>query len=751
MRLVLPFLGLLFLSLAFSLEAAVPGNQYVDARICATCHRRIDQTYRQTGMGRSLYRPAPANTIEDYQNNREFVHTLSDTHYSMSVRGGAYYQRRWQTGFDGKETNVEEMKIDYAIGSGNHARSYLHRMANGGYIELPLGWYSEKNGYWGMSPGFDGIHPQTRRFASYECVFCHDAIPKIPPGHDAPGSDPVFAGDLPEGIDCQRCHGAGAKHVGVAQTAGAKLADIRGSILNPARLPPALQMDVCMQCHLEPTSGELPALIRLFNRGPFSFVPGEPLSNFLLAFDHAPGTGHDDKFEIVNSSAYRLRQSQCFLKSGAMTCTTCHDPHKAVRGAEAVGHYSEVCRQCHGSTFDAVVSAGRHPAATECTRCHMQKRRTEDVVHAVMTDHFIQRRPPVEGPLADLPERHPPAVESYRGEVVPYYPSPLPRTDENALYRAVAQVALRNNLEKGSPELAQEIARVRPREAEFYMALGDAWQNGGKARDAADAYEHALRLRPDFPRGLVELAGALKASKQLPRAAETLKRAIQVAPGNAPAWFQSGAVDYALGRTAEAVEKMEKAIALDPDLSGGHTGLAEILWRTGKIDRAEEELRKALRLDPYDATAYDLMGRVLAGKSQTAEALFDFERATRLRPGYAPHLYDYALELSAVNRLDDAQASVEAALRADSDMAEAHALLGGLIAGKRQLPEAAREYTEAIRLNPGFARAHLDLARVLAAQGDMPGAVEHLRKAAAGSDPQVAQVAAQALERLGMK
>jgi hypothetical protein len=32
-------------------------------------------------------------------------------------------------------------------------------------------------------------------------------------------------------------------------------------------------------------------------------------------FDHAPGTGHDDKFEIVGSSAYRLRQSQCFLKS----------------------------------------------------------------------------------------------------------------------------------------------------------------------------------------------------------------------------------------------------------------------------------------------------------------------------------------------------------------------------------------------------------------------------------------------------
>src|SRR5262249_55773749 len=161
----------------------------------------------------------------------------------------------------------------------------------------PLAWYPEKGGYFAMSPGFDTPQPSTRRFASYECIFCHDAIPKIPAGSDAPGSDPVFAGDLPEGIDCQRCHGPGARHVRVTQTAGAKPDEIRASIVNPARLSPALRMDLCTQCHLEPTSGKLPSLIRRFSRGPFSFMPGEPLSNFLLIFDHAPGAGYDDKFE----------------------------------------------------------------------------------------------------------------------------------------------------------------------------------------------------------------------------------------------------------------------------------------------------------------------------------------------------------------------------------------------------------------------------------------------------------------------
>src|SRR3984957_11930026 len=190
-------LASLLLVLAFLLGAAVPPNQYADARVCARCHPKIDESYRQTGMGRSLYRPVPANTVEDYRNNNDFLHSLSDTHYSMNMRGDAYYQRRWQIGFDGKETNVEEMKIDYVIGSGNHARSYLHRTVTGGYIELPLSWYAERGGYWAMSPGFDDSHPQTRRFVSYECVFCHDAYPKIPAGHEAPGDPPVFAGGLP--------------------------------------------------------------------------------------------------------------------------------------------------------------------------------------------------------------------------------------------------------------------------------------------------------------------------------------------------------------------------------------------------------------------------------------------------------------------------------------------------------------------------------------------------------------------------
>jgi len=728
-----------------------PASQYVDARICAGCHSQIARNYQQTGMGRSLFRPAPANAIEDYAGN-QFVHALSDTHYSMTMRGGAYYQRRWQIGFGGAETNVEESSVDYVLGSGNHARAYLHRTARGALIELPLGWYAEKGGYWAMSPGFDARHPSTRRLVSYECIFCHDGYPRIPSGHDLPGSEPLFSGGLPEGIDCQRCHGPGANHVRAAQTAGAGAERIRGAIVNPTRLSPKLRMDLCMQCHLEPTSTAFPSLIRRLNRGPFSFTAGEPLDAFLLSFDHAPGAGREDKFEIVGSGAYRLRQSRCFLASrDALTCDTCHDPHRIPRGEEAVRHYSEVCRQCHAAALDEMVSKGMHPAAAGCVACHMPKRRTEDVVHVVMTDHLIQRRPPARDLLAELAERHPAEAEEYHGDVVPYYPSALPRAGPDALYHALAQVLMKNNLSAGVSELARLVALQQPRDPEWHVRLGDAWLAAGEPVKAVAAYESAVRLRPQSAPALQSLAEALKAAGEASRSAQALQQAIQLAPSDAAALYEFGTLAAALGRPSEAAERMQRAIALDPDLPGAYTTLAAIQGAAGHTDAAEAATREALRVDPYDAAAWDLAGRALAEKSQFPESLYDFERAIYYRPNFAPYLYEYGVALSSASQFDRAEESANAALRADPNLAEAHVLLGRLLARKRQLPEAAAEYREALRLRPDFARVRLDLASVLAAAGDMEQAVRQLREASQSSDPEVARLAAEALQRLGQR
>ena len=171
------------------------GNAYVEPGACAQCHAAIAASYAQTGMAHSFYRPSAGNMIEDYTRNDQFYHDASGTYFSMSQRDGRYFQKRWQIGYGGEVSNVEELRIDYVMGSGDHARTYLHRNANGTLTELPLAWYAEKGGHWGMNPGYDNPQPPVQRTIPYECMFCHNGYPTIPEPESDTIAYPVFSGE----------------------------------------------------------------------------------------------------------------------------------------------------------------------------------------------------------------------------------------------------------------------------------------------------------------------------------------------------------------------------------------------------------------------------------------------------------------------------------------------------------------------------------------------------------------------------
>ncbi|HZQ50707.1 MAG TPA: tetratricopeptide repeat protein [Bryobacteraceae bacterium] len=700
-------------------------------------------------MARSFSRPSAATVVEDDTKKNTFYHKASDSYFSMIQRDGKFYQRRYQIDFEGKQTNVMEKQVDFIMGSGNHARAYLHRTSRGTLIEMPLGWYAEKGGYWAMNPGYDRPdHDGFRRTIGYDCMFCHNGYPKIPAGHEQSFAEPVYTGSLPEGIDCQRCHGPGGKHAQLAGSGRATPEQIRSAIVNPARLSPQRQMEVCMVCHLETTSFPLPNAIQRYERKPFSYRPGEPMGNFILAFDQAPGTGHDDKFEIV-SAAYRLRRSACYLKSGGnLLCTTCHNPHDIPRGKEAARHYTGVCRQCHTSGFDRLVTSGKHPGSDDCVGCHMPKRRTEDVVHVVMTDHYIQRRKPAGGLLADMPERHQTGSNAYRGRVVLYYPEQLPHTPENDLYLAIAQVAQQSNLRDGIRQLTAAIDRYTPWRAEYYFELAEAWRDNGAFAKAIPIYREAIRRNPTFGLAMQKLGFVLRRSGENAAAIEVLKQAVVVAPENASAWLELGLTYRAQGNRPDAVAAFRKAIALDPDMPEPHNNLG-VLWLTGgEPAKAEAAFREAIRIQPSYADAQGNLANLLAGTGAMREALYHFEIALKLRPKDATVRYNYAVALGRAHRYDEAQRELEAALQADPKFADAHELLGDLLMAKEQPEVALSHYREAVRLQPESGRAHLGLGSALAGVGDVTGAVSELEKAAAASDPAVRGEAVQMLREI---
>jgi predicted CXXCH cytochrome family protein len=660
-------------------------------------------------MGRSFAR-VRAEDLPEF--GKPFYHQASDSYFAMITRDGKVYQRRWQIGFDGKETNIDEKQADFVVGSGNHSKTFLHLTSRNVLEELPLSWYSEKGGYWHMSPGYDlPDNPGSVRPVHYECMFCHNAYPAIPPQLEhASSAEMIFSPPIPQGIDCQRCHGPGQRHVDLASEGGTP-EQIRAAIVNPKRLDADRAMEVCLQCHLETTSLNLPHSIRRFETAPFSYVPGQPLGDFMLAFDR-PG-GIQDRFEIAHG-AYRFRQSQCYRKSaGKLSCNTCHDPHDIPRGPAAAAHYNSICASCHAEAANRATASAPHGPGADCVSCHMPKRRTDDAAHVIMTDHLIQRRKPEGDLLAPKAESVESARNAYRGPLEPYYPAPLPDTPKNALYTALAQIQFRRNLSEGLPRLAALLDRHHPAEAGFYRELGRGYWAAGDLAKAIPYLEEAVRREPGAFH-LNILGNAQMESRQFPQAEATLRRAVSIAPGDAAPWATLGWVLWQEDKGAEARSALERAIALDPESPEPHNNLALVEWGMGDQAAAVQQFREGVRIEPGVAEWRLNLARVLATRGEIAEARFQFERAIRLNPQFAEARLDY----------------------------------GRLLADRGELSAAISQFESAVRLNPGLWPAHLELGMALGRSGNVSAAVEQLRIAAGGSDAGVRAQANDVLQRL---
>jgi predicted CXXCH cytochrome family protein len=642
-------------------EQPAPSNAYVDAQVCAECHVAEAKSFHQTGMSHSIYRPDNGNMVEDFITHNSFADTPSGDYYTMVRREGAYYQRRHQIGLDGQPTNIDEKRIDYVIGSGDQARSYLHIDPEGRLIELPVTWYSEKGGYWAMTPGYEGQNQKDfHGTVSKDCIFCHDAYPLAESKDIQASGEPIFHNPLPQGIDCQRCHGPGANHAKAAKTSGSTIAQIQAAIINPTNLERSRQLEICMECHLS-TSGSQDRNISVrFNRDVFSYHPGEPLSEYKLYFD----TSQPDKggFEIADA-AYRLRMSKCFQQS-QMTCLSCHDPHGIDPHKRTESSYLQVCQRCHQN----VVHKISLQKTETCLSCHMPKRRGEYATHIVLTDHYIQRVRPSKNLLA--PPQHAGTTNERQEQLVPYYPATL-KDDTDHIYEMIAEAESGDPLTHREP-LAAAVNKYAPSEAGFYSAVGNIYANAGNSAQAATWFSRAQQREPANRIVTEQLAEALIAKGDLDQAQATLEHAVTLPPPDARLLANLGNVYARQGKFSQAESTLGKSLAINPELAETYNLLGSVKQRQGDNQEAEQLYRKAIRYRPDLADARSRLARLLIADGLYDESAFQFERAIAAAPSFAEARHDYGLLLIVTRHHTEAENQLREAVRLDPNNAIYH-------------------------------------------------------------------------------
>ncbi len=539
---------------------AAPGVAYVGDDACRACHADIFDSFKRTGMGRSI--SVPSEALEEFRKPATFPGEIPGRSYSSFTRGGKFFHRELQVDSSGKVVFSDAREVAFAVGSGEHGRSYI--VAKGDFLFMsPLSFYS-KPGKWDLTPGYkEGLYHGFTRPAADLCVYCHVGLPQPVRGTVNRYERPPFR---ILAIGCERCHGPGAQHV-QQRTKGQPLPSTYDpSIVNPARLPFGLRDNVCEQCHL---AGD--ARVLRPGKSYLDFLPGAVLDDVVAIFA-VPVQLKGGASEAISHAA-QLRMSRCWTATkGKLGCITCHDPHAEPRGAEAAQQFRSKCLGCHtpqSCRLDSKLRLATSPP-DNCIDCHMPRRSLATIAHSALTDHRILRRP-AEGAETTQADSSPAVLDLVHETARPGQPDAI---DLRTLALAYAQVAADFPVyAQRAREALERAAQELPEDAEVQSAFG------------------------------LEIIAHSDSAESRRRAAQALERAIALHSTSVAVRERLAELKLRDGYVNAAITLLEEAVNLDPYDSPAHLALARDYLLVGERTRALESFERVLSFDPANSAA----------------------------------------------------------------------------------------------------------------------------------------------------
>ncbi len=585
-----------------------------------------------------------------------------DFYYKPSWQGDSLYLKEYR--LEGKDTIYQRTeRISYIVGSGQHTNS--HMMNVNGYVsQVPATFFTQKE-KWDLPPGFEnGFNSRFSRKIELECMSCHNAYPKI-----VLGSENKYE-NIPNGIDCERCHGPGSEHV--KQKQAGNLVDIGKeidyTIVNPAKLPIELQLDVCQRCHVQGNA------VLKEGKSFYDFRPGMKLSDVMDVY--MPVYKGDESEHIMASHAERLKQSQCFIQSmkkaeatnpnksalfpyqNAMTCVTCHNPHVSVKETEA-SHFNDVCKSCHHAAREQVPvtndvahsnltcggdATARQKVNDNCVSCHMPKNGTIDIPHVSTTDHFIRK--PVK----------PEEVKKIK-EFVTLVCINNPNADR--VSRGEAYLNYYEKFESKSAYLLDSSKNYFP---------------DGNDDDVKSNFKNLIRLA--YLKG--DYALVIGYTQRLRDVFSLLNRKNF---SNDDAWtsYRIGEAYFSFDYKDRAINFFQNAVTLEPYNLDFRNKLATAQFQLGRHEDSRKNLQFITTENPEYASAYVSMGYLILTvdhDTQRADSFYDL--ALSLDPDNEQALFNKAGSLIYLNKNKEAKVMLLRLLKVNPQNANAKQMLAGL-------------------------------------------------------------------------
>ncbi|MCX6190510.1 MAG: tetratricopeptide repeat protein [Bacteroidetes bacterium] len=588
---------------------------YVGKEICKGCHPDIYASFSETGMGQSWGLATRAKSASDFKKNTVVFDSIKNLYYHPQWMGDTLQVLEFR--LEGKDTIYQRKEnIKYIVGSGQHTNSHIYE-TNGFLFQAPLTFYTQSK-QWNLPPGFEGgNNSRFGRAIELECMNCHNAISSF----DIQSQNRYNMVQL--GLNCENCHGPGSLHVQEKQQG--KIVDIKKeidyTIVNPAKLPWSLQIDVCQRCHLQGNAILHPG--KTFT----DFIPGMKLSSVVDVY--MPHFEGDDSKFIMASHAERLQKSKCFLNSNTLnennskgltlTCITCHNPHISVKvtGKEV---FNNACKNCHQENSCSAPALELKKEYNNCVKCHMPQNGTSDIPHVMVHDHYI-RKPLASPSLAAVQQfagikcinnKSPTAASQAEGYLNYYekFNSSYTVCLDSALFY-LPQCKERNDLWVHYYYLRQDYSNLVIYGNKLnFNTMNDAWTTYRVAEGFIKQNDYVLAekwinrtvaLKPKQLNFLLKQGNVKYNLNKTEEAKQIFETIINFNPKYAEAWSSLGLLicNRGEGDIKKAMEYYNKALALDPDLESALINSLDIFNVTGNKSDFLKYLRRLYKLSPH--------------------------------------------------------------------------------------------------------------------------------------------------------
>ncbi len=223
-----------------------------------------------------------------------------------------------------------------------------------------------------------------------------------------------------------------------------------------------------------------------------------------------------------------------------------------------------------------------------------------------------------------------------------------------------------------------------------------------KYSEAKQCSERSMELEKNNPETFMNLGLISKEESEYDLALDFFNRAILLNPDQSLAWLNKGAILNQLKRYDEALASHEKAISINPGYAEAWANNGITLYELERYDESLASYEKALSLDGNCHKVWSNQGVVYGNLKQYDKALSAYEKALTINPDYAEAWLNIGVVYGNLKQYDKALSAYEKALTINPDYAEAWSNKGEVYSNLKQYDEALSAYDRALQIKPNL-------------------------------------------------